>query len=138
MVALDPVAMGMQPHPEGGWYRETWRHQLTTETPRGTRTLATCVAFLLRPGERSAWHRVASDELWLWQGGGPMLLTVGGFDDAPVPGFAVELSVGGQYLVRADEWQSAQPAGDTASLVACVVSPGFDFADFTLVGSDGD
>jgi predicted cupin superfamily sugar epimerase len=125
----------MQPHPEGGWYRETWRHESTVETPRGTRRLASCVAFLLQPGERSEWHRVASDELWLWQGGGPMLVTVGGFDDAPVPGFSVELREGGQYLVRANEWQSARPSGSDASLVACVVSPGFEFADFTLVSS---
>ena len=109
---LDPDAMGMHEHPEGGWYRETWRHEQTMTTPRGDRALATCVAFLLRPGERSAWHRVASDELWLWQGGGPMLLTVGGFDDTPVAGFAVELRSGGQYLVRAGEWQTAEPATD--------------------------
>ena len=129
---MDPVAMDMQEHPEGGWFRETWRHEQVVATPRGDRSLATCVAFLLRPGEKSAWHRVASDELWLWQGGGPMLLTVGGFDDAPVAGFSVELSAGSQYLVRANEWQSAEPATDDASLVACVVSPGFDFADFVL------
>ena len=129
---LDPRSLDMQPHPEGGWYRETWRHPTVIETPNGPRALATCVAFLLEPGQRSAWHRVASEELWLWQGGGPMLLTVGGFDSVPVAGFGVELRAGGQYLVRADEWQSAEPATDEPSLVACVVSPGFDFADFTL------
>ena len=134
---LDPRALGMQPHPEGGWYRETWRHESTVETPRGARALATCVAFLLQPGQRSAWHRVRSDELWLWQGGGPMLLTVGGFDSAPLPGFSVELREGGQYLVRADEWQSAEPATDEPSLVACVVAPGFDFDDFTLAQPSG-
>ena len=132
MTSLDPAALGLEPHPEGGWYRETWRHEQTVRTPRGERALTTCVAFLLQPGERSAWHRVASAELWLWQGGGPMLLTVGGFDDTPMPGFSVELTVGGQYLVRPGEWQSAEPATDEPSLVACVVSPGFDFADFTL------
>ena len=131
-VALDPTALGMEPHPEGGWFRETWRHEMTVDTPRGTRALATCVSFLLQPGERSSWHRVASDELWLWQGGGPMLVTVGGFDDVPVAGFSVELRAGSQYLVRAGEWQCAEPATDRESLVACVVSPGFDFADFTL------
>jgi predicted cupin superfamily sugar epimerase len=130
----NPEDMGMQPHPEGGWYRETWRHSSVTPTDRGERRLATCVAFLLLPGERSSWHRVASEELWLWQGGGPLLLTVGGFDDSPLPGFSCELSIGGQYLVRANEWQSAEPATDDAVLVACVVSPGFEFADFTLVG----
>jgi hypothetical protein len=129
---FDPVALGMQRHPEGGWYRETWRHASTVDTPRGTRSLATCVAFLLLPGERSAWHRVSSDELWLWQGGGPVRLTLGGFEATPGPGLSCELASGGQYLVRADEWQTAAPAGDQATLVACVVSPGFDFADFSL------
>jgi predicted cupin superfamily sugar epimerase len=131
-MSLDPETMDLAPHPEGGWFRETWRHDTSVETPRGPRSLATCVSFLLQRGERSAWHRVASDELWLWQGGGPMLVTVGGFDEAPVPGFSCELREGGQYLVRANEWQSAQPASDTPSLVACVVAPGFDFADFSL------
>ena len=129
---LDPVALDMQPHPEGGWYRETWRHESTVATPRGERALATCVSFLLRPGDRSAWHRVASAELWLWQGGGPLLLTVGGVDDTPTADFSVQLREGGQYLVRADEWQTAEPASDRAVLVACVVAPGFDFADFAL------
>jgi hypothetical protein len=124
--------MGMQRHPEGGWFRETWRHEQTVATPRGDRSLATCVSFLLLPGERSAWHRVASDELWLWQGGGPVLLTLGGSEDGPVAGFSCELSTGGQYLVRAGEWQAAEPATDEPTLVACVVSPGFDFADFSL------
>ena len=128
----DPEALGMHAHPEGGWFREGWRHESSTSTPRGKRALATCVSFLLRPGERSKWHRIASEELWLWQGGGPLLLTVGGFDDSPVGGFSCELAAGGQYLVRAGEWQTAEPAGDRAVLVACVVSPGFDFADFEL------
>jgi predicted cupin superfamily sugar epimerase len=130
---LDPLALGMSPHPEGGWYRETWRHDSQLTTARGPRSLVTCVAFLLEPGQASAWHRVTSAELWLWQGGGPMLLTVGGFDESPTADFSCELREGGQYLVRADEWQTAQPATDEASLVACVVAPGFDFADFTLV-----
>jgi predicted cupin superfamily sugar epimerase len=129
----DPEALGMQRHPEGGWYRETWRHPSTVATERGERSLATCVSFLLLPGERSAWHRVRSEELWLWQGGGPVWLTVGGFDSSPVASFSCELGTGGQYLVRADEWQTAAPGlSGVATLVACVVSPGFDFADFPL------
>ncbi len=128
----DPRALGMRPHPEGGWYRETWRHETTISTGRGDRALVTCVSFLLLPGESSAWHRVSSTELWLWQGGGPVLLTLGGADETPVPDFSCELGAGGQYLVRADEWQTATPVGDRATLVACVVAPGFDFADFSL------
>jgi predicted cupin superfamily sugar epimerase len=129
---VNPDQFGLLPHPEGGWYRETWRHRHMITTPRGERPLATAVSFLLQPGERSAWHRVASDELWLWQGGGPVRLTLGGSADSPGAGESVELGVGGQHLVPADVWLTAVPAADEATLVACIVSPGFDFADFTL------
>ena len=122
----------MQPHPEGGWFRETWRHEHTIDTPRGERQLATAVAFLLEPGQQSAWHRVASAELWLWQGGGPIEITTGGTGDSPVSGETVTLSVGGQHLVPAGVWQTARPAAGETVLVACVVAPGFDFADFEL------
>lgn len=119
-------------HPEGGWYRETWRHASTVDTPRGPRSLATAVAFLLLPGEESAWHRVASDELWLWQGGGPVELMLGGSGPSPALESSLVLGPGGQGLVPANVWQSARPSDDRATLVACIVSPGFDFADFTL------
>lgn len=135
---LDPHALGMAPHPEGGWYRETWRHTATTETSRGTRSLATCVAFLLEPDQVSAWHRVRSAELWLWQGGGPLLLSTGGTGDGPSEPADHPLHVGGQHLVQPDEWQTARPAGDEAVLVACVVAPGFDFADFSLLDRPAD
>ena len=128
----DPAGLGLQPHPEGGWFRETYRSPITINTARGPRALATSVSFLLLPGERSAWHRVASDELWLWQGGGPIRLTLGGDGDRPEPGQQVVLAAGGQQLVPAGVWQSAEPATDRAVLVGCVVSPGFDFADFSL------
>lgn len=131
----DPAALGMQPHPEGGWFRETWRHPETISTPRGDRSLATAVSFLLLPGERSAWHRVASAELWLWQGGGPVRLTIGGSNDAPDDGDLTHLDLGpgGQFLVEPDVWQTAEPATHRATLVACIVAPGFDFADFSLL-----
>ena len=131
-LVADPHSLDMQRHPENGWYRESFRHPELVTTGRGQRALATCVSFLLLPGERSAWHRVVSDELWLWQGGGPVRLTVGGRADTPVPDFMCELGAGGQYLVHGGEWQTAEPATDRATLVACFVSPGFDFADFEL------
>jgi predicted cupin superfamily sugar epimerase len=131
-ISTDPAALGMTAHPEGGWYRETWRHQGTVDTPRGRRALATSILFLLRPGEASAWHRVASDELWLWQGGGPVELTLGGAGLAPVGEPAVRLGAGGQHVVPAGVWQRAAPATARATLVGCIVSPGFDFADFQL------
>ena len=130
-ISDDPAELGMIAHPEGGWYRETWRHTRSVGTPRGERPLATAVAFLLRPGECSAWHRVASDELWLWQGGGPVRLTLGGDGAGPVATESIELGPGAQYLVDADVWQRAEPV-ERSTLVACIVSPGFDFDDFTL------
>lgn len=132
-IPTDPSELGLQPHPEGGWFRETWRHDTTVETAYGTRSIATSVLFLLRPGEVSTWHRVRSPELWIWQGGGPVQLTVGGTGSEPHETGTVRLGPGGQHVVAADEWQSARPADPTrATLVACIVSPGFDFADFSL------
>lgn len=122
----------MAAHPEGGWYRETWRHDREIDTDRGARALVTAVSFMLLAGERSAWHRVASDELWIWQGGGPVRLTLGGDEEQPGETRCVELGPGDQQLVPAGVWQSAEPGTDRAVLVACIVSPGFDFADFEL------
>jgi hypothetical protein len=104
-------------------------------TPYGERSPATSILFLLQPGESSRWHRVRSGELWLWQGGGELRLDRGGSGDQP--SLASTVTVGPapadlQRLVQPGEWQAARPAGDQAVLVACVVSPGFDFADFEL------
>ena len=133
---MTPEQLGLQPHPEGGWYRETWRAPGTVVTPYGDRSPATSILFLLQPGESSRWHRVRSGELWLWQGGGRLLLDLGGSGDQPV--LEQTRAVGPppddlQWLVQPDQWQAARPADDEAVLVACVVSPGFDFADFELV-----
>ena len=129
---LTPEALGLAPHPEGGWYRETWRVPGTVATPHGDRSPATCIAFLLEPGQSSRWHRVRSGEMWLWQAGGPLVLRLGGTGDAPRAsgrGGVVELGPGDQHLVQPGEWQAAEPGRDQAVLVACVVSPGFAFED---------
>jgi predicted cupin superfamily sugar epimerase len=135
--------LDLEPHPEGGWYAETYRHPATTETARGTRSLGTAIHFLLLPGESSAWHRVTSDELWFHHRGGPLRLWLGG--DAEAPGAPVEQRLGPdvtagqrpQLLVPAGHWQAARPV-DEAVLVSCVVVPGFDFADFSLGGAAPD
>lgn len=135
--------LALQPHPEGGWYAETYRHPTTTATPAGARSLGTAIHFLLLPGESSAWHRVASDELWFHHRGGPLRLWLGG--DADTPGKADEHLLGPdvsagerpQLLVPAGHWQAARPV-DEAVLVSCVVVPGFDFADFELGGPAPD
>jgi predicted cupin superfamily sugar epimerase len=133
-------ALGLQPHPEGGWFRETYRsrHTFTPDGYPGERRAATAIYFLLHPGERSRWHVVRSDELWLWHSGGPLTLVFGGA--GPEPGEPRPTTLGPdiaagqrpQILVPGGTWQSAEPAGAEPVLVSCVVAPGFDFADFTL------
>src|SRR3984885_7776 len=159
--------LDLAPHPEGGWYRETWRaapesvpagypgpraaghRHLLPPVPRPGSCLdrgrargggPTGIYFLLTPGEESAWHRVRSDEVWLWHSGGPLTLLDGGDADAPsgTPA-AVTLGPGltagqrPQHVIPAGHWQSARPAAAAEVLVSCVVAPGFDFADFTLL-----
>lgn len=130
-------AWDLAPHPEGGFYRETFRSSLTVSPPgwAGERSLATAILYLLGAGERSARHRVRGDELWMWQGGAPMALRVGEEEIVVGPDHGSRQRL--QALVPAGEWQSATPltgagGGEEWSLVACVVAPGFDFADFEL------
>jgi predicted cupin superfamily sugar epimerase len=132
-------SLGLLPHPEGGWFRETWRTSVEFEPPGygGTRHSATGIYFLLHPGEESVWHVVRSDEVWLWHRGGPLTLLLGGTGEGPSAdprvvtlGPAVEDGQVPQALVPAGTWQAARPAGSAEVLVSCVVSPGFDFADF--------
>lgn len=128
--------LGLSPHPEGGWYAETYRHPDSTKTSAGARSLGTAIYFLLLPGEESAWHRVRPDELWFHHRGGPLRLWIG-----EEPTTATEYVLGPdiqaghrpQLLVPGDQWQAARPV-DEAVLVSCVVVPGFDFADFELGG----
>jgi hypothetical protein len=137
--------LGLAPHPEGGWYRETYVSPVTFRPDGydGPRATATLIHYLLEPGDRSAWHTVGSDEIWLWHHGGPLRLRTS--SPGPAPAAESEIHVlgpdltGGQVfqaLVPADTWQTAEPAGDQEVLVSCLVSPGFDFADFTLAPPD--
>jgi predicted cupin superfamily sugar epimerase len=128
-----------EPHPEGGSYHPVWRSEI--DVPGLDRVAASCIAYRLAPGERSRWHRVASTELWLWQGGGDLVLTTGGTGNAPVePGTSVLLGAGRtlQHVVEPGEWQSAAPAADEPSAepvtVTCVVVPGFDWRDWEVAG----
>lgn len=128
-----------EPHPEGGSFAPVWRS--TVELPAevlpgapGARVAGSCIAYRLEPGERSRWHRVRSTELWLWQGGGDLLLTTGGTDPRPVGTRTVRLGSSGvlQAVVEPREWQCAEPADPSPVLVACVVVPGFDWADWEV------
>jgi uncharacterized protein len=134
-------ALGLAPHPEGGWFRRTWTsgHALTPPGYPGPRASATAIHYVLAPGEESRWHRVRSDELWCWHRGPALSLVLGGDGEAPgdehpiVLGDRVEDGQVPQALVPGGTWQRAAPRGaDAEVLVTCVVSPGFDDADFVL------
>ena len=127
-------ALRLVPHPEGGWYRETWRAAASD----GERATATAILFLIEAHQRSHWHRVDAAEIWLWHAGDPLLLSLAAGDEGPVR----EVRLGpnvldgdlAQYVVAPDEWQAAAPLPGQAgyTLVSCVVSPAFEFAGFTL------
>jgi predicted cupin superfamily sugar epimerase len=131
--------LGLTPHPEGGWYRETWRADATP----GDRVTATAILFLLEAGQRSHWHRVDAAELWLWHAGAPLRLRRAPADDGPIDDARLGPDVLGgetpQLLVPPGHWQATEtiagPGGGWA-LVSCVVSLGFDFAGFTLAPPD--
>jgi predicted cupin superfamily sugar epimerase len=119
--------LGLQPHPEGGWYRQTWAGPEVAGRASGT-----AILFLLKAGERSHWHRVDADEIWLWHAGAPLLLSMGVKE-------ATEHRLGPDVLgsevvqaaVPAGWWQAARSTGDW-TLVSCTVSPGFRFEGFEL------
>jgi predicted cupin superfamily sugar epimerase len=123
--------LGLHPHPEGGWYRQTW---VGPELHIGTDTRAsgTAILFLLKAGERSHWHRVDADEIWIWNAGAPLMLSLG-------ETVARDIRMGPEVLggdvvqavVPAGHWQAAHSLGDW-SLVTCTVSPGFRFEGFDL------
>ncbi|GAA1764398.1 cupin domain-containing protein [Nocardioides hankookensis] len=125
-------ALDLQPHPEGGWYRQTWRSPVEVMLPDGrVRPTATLIYFLLPAGESSAWHKVASDELWMAHDGA-VTLELGGTGAAPAydASHTVDATTP-QAHVPAGVWQRTV-ATDADALVSCLVSPGFDFDDFEL------
>jgi uncharacterized protein len=134
--------LDLSPHPEGGWFRETYRSEVAFEPPGygAPRATATAIYYLLGPGDESRWHTVRSDELWLWHRGGPLELSLAGGGERPDPEptrivLGPDPAAGQvpQATVPAGTWQSARPARDAEVLVSCVVSPGFDFEDFRLI-----
>ena len=131
-------ALDLEPHPEGGWYRQTWASPDVVHNAAGQpRAAGTLILFLLPAGEASAWHRVASTEFWITNGLGPVRLELGGSGDAPVTDTTIDLGVDvaagetPQLQIAPGVWQRTV-AADHDALVSCLVSPGFDFADFEL------
>ena len=124
--------LGLQPHPEGGHYRETFRDSRGADAGSG-RAASTAIYFLLRAGEISRWHRVDAAEVWHWYAGAPVALSiVDGVQKLDVR-LGTDLTAGErpQAVVPARAWQQAQSLG-AWTLVGCTVAPGFEFAGFEL------
>lgn len=122
--------LDLQPHPEGGWYKQTWIADSDGGRPTGT-----SIYYLLEAGERSHWHRVDAVEIWHFHAGTPLLLLQAATDQGPVTEAILgpDLTNGArpQIIVPAGHWQSAEAqAGWT--LVGCTVSPGFRFEGFEM------
>ena len=136
MTADQIIAMlGLSPHPEGGWYRETWAEAATD----GDRPAGTCIYFLLRAGERSHWHRVDAAEIWHFYAGAPLTLRIAATEAGPALAHRLgpDLADGQrpQIIVPPRHWQAAESTGGW-TLVGCTVSPGFRFEGFELA-ADG-
>lgn len=120
--------LGLQPHPEGGWYRETWRGE------GADRPVGTSIYFLLKAGEVSHWHRVDATEIWHFHAGAPLELRLAASAARPA---SVQIlgpdliDQRPQVVVPAHHWQAARSLGEF-TLVGCTVSPGFRFDGFEL------
>ncbi|MCL6282996.1 cupin domain-containing protein [Ruegeria sp. 2012CJ41-6] len=135
MTADEIIAhLGLQHHPEGGWFRETWR------AANPGRATGTCIYFLLKADERSHWHRVDATEIWLYHGGAPLILSLSPDETGPATEHLLspDLSTGQpQLIVPKGHWQAARSTGDY-TLVSCTVSPGFQFEGFELAAPGFD
>ena len=127
-------ALGLAPHPEGGWYRETWR----ADAADGERPAGTAIYYLLQAGEFSHWHRVDAAETWHFYAGAPLSLTVSrNGHDAEAWRLGPEILAGQrpQLVVPAGWWQCATSLG-AFTLAGCTVSPGFRFEGFEMAPPD--
>lgn len=138
MTADEIIArLDLAPHPEGGWYRQTW----IAAAPEGERAAGTAILFLLRAGEASHWHRVDADEIWHFHAGAPLALRIAGTAAGPARTglLGADLAAGHlpQRIVPAGHWQAARSLGDW-TLVGCTVSPAFRFEGFELAPAGFD
>jgi hypothetical protein len=126
--------LGLERHPEGGWFKETWRAE-NEGRPTGT-----CIYFLLGKGEASHWHRVDAAEIWLYHAGAPLVLSVSETDAGPAQDHLLtpDLAKGRpQFVIPEGHWQAARSTGGW-TLVSCTVSPGFQFEGFELAAPGFD
>jgi predicted cupin superfamily sugar epimerase len=129
------AALGLQPHPEGGWFRETFRATPPSDSKAGGgRGASTAIYYLLQAGETSHWHRVDADEVWHFYAGTPLELSLSP-DGTAISRHVLGIGLGDgqapQIVVPAGCWQSARPLG-AYTLVGCTVAPAFAFAGFEM------
>ena len=120
---------GLVPHPEGGWYRETWR----APAEPGQRAAASAVYYVMPPGEESHWNRVDADEIWLWHGGDTVEVSIADSDQGPIRTLRLD-GENPQLIVPKGSWQAAVPARGEAgfAFISCIVTPAFEFSGFEL------
>ena len=123
-------ALNLKPHPEGGYYRETFRDSNVDDKGRSR---STAIYFLLARGERSHWHRVDAVEVWHYYAGGALILQISDDNGTRSIRLGPDLAAGEvpQAIVPAHAWQAAETTGNW-TLVGCTVAPGFEFAGFEL------
>ena len=135
----------LQPHPEGGWYKQTYKsaelipHASLPPRFKGDRAFSTAIYFLLAAGDFSAFHRIQSDECWHFYAGDPLevyIINSGGKLDIITLGNDISKGQLFQFVVPAGCWFASRPAKESAfSFVGCTVAPGFDFADFEMASA---
>ena len=136
----------LQPHPEGGYFKETYRsdesiaYEALPKRFTGERNFSTAIYYLLKSGDRSVFHRIKSDECWHFYEGGTLLIYVIENDgNYYCIKLGKDLAAGEtfQYVVPANTWFASEPApGSIFSLAGCTVAPGFDFADFEIANKE--
>ncbi|WP_375204595.1 cupin domain-containing protein [Hyphococcus sp.] len=131
MTASDVIErLKLEPHPEGGWFRETWR----ADAKDGARASGTAIYYLLKAGERSHWHRVDAAEIWHYYAGAPLKLSIseaGNSQKELILGPDLSKGEAPQLIVPPHAWQAAESVGPY-TLVGCTVSPAFEFAGFEM------
>lgn len=128
--------LDLAPHPEGGWFRETFRD----DTQANGRSVGTAIYYLLEAGDVSHWHRVDASEVWHWYAGGPLVLTLspdGSRAKTSAHQLGPDLRQGQrpQLVVPTGVWQAAESLG-AWTLCGCTVAPGFEFSGFELAPED--
>jgi uncharacterized protein len=129
--------LSLKPHPEGGWYRETYRSRMRVAGPHGERCALTTIYYLLERGQVSRWHVVGSDEIWHFYHGAPLELFAYDPDSQVATRQVLDQPADGREpvgVIAAGVWQAARSLGDY-SLLGCSVAPGFEFGDFRLVAA---